>query len=316
MSPGQKAKLDFMLPAEAVFGVRGRITDDGPGGLSVRLRLRNSVGLEQEWMSVVDSNHAFAFHGIPAGEYMLEVDSHQPHSDGSDDARFARLPVSVAGDLADVEVRLQPSARLHATFRSPAGTMLAGNVDPLILIPANGDLPVGHPFIQAERSADGSQIFRAVVAGDYWLQTRTSNSTCIVAAAIEKKNLSGRLLHLSASADLHLDLTLSTRCAAISVKVNTGRKPFPVTRLVVLLSGTPEQPGDAWTDILTENEDSVTLLSAGRYWAWAWPEEGSGPFTGPESLKAAANYATVVDITEGEPTKIEIPLHDSIGEVK
>jgi hypothetical protein len=41
---------------------------------------------------------------------------------------------------------------------------------------------------------------------------------------------------------------------------------------------------------------------------WAWAVEGTGAITGPASLAAVEPQATTVEVKEGEPVRIDVPL--------
>jgi len=305
--------LDLTLPSGPRTSLRGKVVGDTAPRVEVKLRREPSVnGLDSSWNVVADSQHSFSFEGISPGDYVLELESRENSPDSPRPSGFARVPLSLAGERREIEVNPQAAATMAIAFHSPAGTSLAANVVSVGLIPATGDATLIEPHKQGE----GSQVFDALAEGTYWLQTRTTNSTCIVAATLDGKNVLQRLLRTTSGAKMRLDLTLSQHCAAIEGKIVSPLETFPATRLMVLLSGTPAEPGDPWTDIFTEAEFSVSLLSPGRYWVWAWAEDASSPFSGPESLKAAAKYATMIDVKEGESRKVEIPLFGLAGEFK
>ena len=312
LSPGQKMSLDLTLPSVPHTALRGKVVGDVAQHVAVRLRREPSVnGLDLPWNASTDDQHTFALQDIPSGDYLLELESQQRNPDGSGPPAFARIPVSLSGGTRELEVAMKAAVTLAIVFHSPQGATLAPNVVSVGLIPATGD-----PTVIQLLKPDGSRNYDALAEGAYWLQTRTSNSTCIAAATLDGKDVLHRRLSLSSGANMRLDLTLSQHCAGIEGKIISPLDSFPVTRLVVLLSGTPEEPGDPWADIFTEAEFSVSLLPAGSYWIWAWAEDASSPFTGPESLKAAAKYATRVDVKDGESKKVSIPLLGLSGEFK
>jgi hypothetical protein len=303
--PGQQLTVDLTLPPGPDSLLRGRLTGEEhaivllhPVGAAAGSSFNHPV-LNQ----AIDARQNFLVPHVPAGEYIIDARS---------DTGFARIPLSVAGEFVDVELAMRPLAAIEVAFHSPRGKTLANDISPLGLIPATGE----RRTIFAQKQSDGSQHFDPLPPGDYWLQTRSSNNTCIVAVTLNNRNVLHRLLRIETGARLQLDLTLSDQCGAIDVQVDASVTPFPVTRLVVLLSGTPDAPGDPWTDILLGNQYDITLLPAGHYLLWAWPDDYFSPYNGPRSLQSVAKYATAIDLHEGERAKVRIPLLGLAGEFR
>lgn len=82
-----------------------------------------------------------------------------------------------------------------------------------------------------------------------------------------------------------LPLTLSSHCAIIAGRAVWNGQPAPGARIVVLLRGTPENPGDSWSGF-TDPEGGFELsdIAAGSYVIWAWQDDDSGLSAGPPDL--------------------------------
>jgi hypothetical protein len=80
-------------------------------------------------------------------------------------------------------------------------------------------------------------------------------------------------------------------------------------KVVLLLGGTPKEPGDMIQDFANdEGEVTFSGLVPGRYLLWAWAVQGPGAITGPSSLAAVEAHATAVDVTAGNPVRADVPL--------
>ena len=89
---------------------------------------------------------------------------------------------------------------------------------------------------------------------------------------------------------------------------------MPRAQLVLLRSGTPQDPGEITQDFTNdEGENEISGVSPGRYLLWAWAVEGSGAMPGPASLAAVGQQATVVEVKAGEPVHVDVPLLQDEG---
>jgi hypothetical protein len=158
-------------------------------------------------------------------------------------------------------------------------------------------------------SKEGILRWEGIYPGRYWLQTRTSDDVCVVSVKLGDREMRGQPIDLASGATVRAEVTLSTHCGAIRLRTVREGQPVPYTKAVLLLSGTPKDPGDMLEDFTNdEGELSFTGLAPGRYLLWAWAVQGAGAMAGPANLAAVSPQATVVDVTEGAPVAIDVPL--------
>ena len=90
--------------------------------------------------------------------------------------------------------------------------------------------------------------------------------------------------------------------------IDQAGKPVPKARILILVSGTLDDPGDL--DLGTAGEDGIMSyngLTPGKYSFWAWNEadEWNGAIEDLAALKAPQ---TVVEVGAGEKAKVQVPL--------
>jgi hypothetical protein len=88
----------------------------------------------------------------------------------------------------------------------------------------------------------------------------------------------------------------------------------PHAKVVLLASGTPSDPGEL-REVTADDEGGFLFsgLTPGRYLLWGWALDGKGAMVGPSSLAAVEQQATVVDVTAGDPVKVDVPLLTAEG---
>ena len=119
----------------------------------------------------------------------------------------------------------------------------------------------------------------------------------------------GGTFELAAGAAVHLDASVSTNCGSIRARAVREGEPVPGAKMVLLLSGTPKNPGEMIEDFANdEGEYSFSGLVPGHYLLWSWAMAGKGAMTGPASLAAVEQQATVIDVTVGEPARVDVPV--------
>jgi len=307
IAPGQQPNIDLVLQAAPTVTVKGRVTGDFEGA-NLRLipeSLLRDVGFGPS--SYAQSRQPeFAFPSVPPGRYRLEAEGQKRLESGGSETLFAAMPVEVGGaDLDGLEVALQPAAAIDVTFEETE-TGLAEGVGYVGLRPAMQSSPA----LLAQDGKDKVRRFLPLREGAYWLHARTKEAgkkVCITGAHLGDLDVFRQPLVLTAGMNARLTLTLSTHCATISGRILLDGKPAPDARVVVLLRGTPENPGDCWITFLdSEGEFELWGIAPGSYPIWAWLDDDSGLAVGPPDLASVARFATVVTVREGEPAKPEI----------
>jgi hypothetical protein len=306
ISAGQHANVDLALIASPTVMVKGRISSDFE---SVNLRLVSisllpDVGLAQS-SNVQNHQPEFTFSSVAPGRYRLEATGQRKLEKGGFETLLADMPVDVGGtDLEGLDVAPQPAAAIELRFHESEPGLEAA-------VTALGLLPAMHagPLVFAQQGNDKVRRFQALREGAYWLYTRTTGEkkVCITGAHLGDRDVFRQPVVLTAGMSAQLTLTLSSHCAIIAGRVVSNGQPAPGARIVVLLRGTPENPGDSWSGF-TDPEGGFELsdIAAGRYLVWAWQDDDSGLSVGPPDLAAVARLATVVAVKEGDTAKSEI----------
>jgi len=123
------------------------------------------------------------------------------------------------------------------------------------------------------------------------------------------REMRGAVFSVAAGAALHFDVAVSQNCGAIQVRAVRDGEAVPNAKVVLLVTGTPIDPGEL-KEVTTDDEGGFSFsgLTPGRYLVWGWAMEGKGAMIGPSSLAAVEGHATVVDVTAGDPVKVDVPL--------
>jgi hypothetical protein len=151
--------------------------------------------------------------------------------------------------------------------------------------------------------------FDGLPAGSYRLTTGTPAEVCIQSVTLSDREVRGAPLVVAAGTTLHLDLTVSKSCGAVQARAVRDGVSVVGAKMVLLLNGTPKEPGQLMEDFANdEGELSFSGLTPGRYLLWAWAVDGKGAITGPASLVAVEQQATTVDVKEGQPVHIDVPI--------
>jgi hypothetical protein len=306
IAAGQDAQLDLALLAAPTVTVKGSVNGDYE---SVNLRLV-PLSLPPD-LGLVPSSNAqsgrpeFVLSSIAPGRYRLEAQGQRRSEKGGLETVFAALPVDVGGsDVDGLNVELRPAAAIELAFHETEPGQAAG-------VLGAGLLPVmqAGSTIFPQQGNDKVRRFPPLREGRYWLYTRTTGEkkVCITGAQLGDRDVFRQPVILSAGLNAQLKLTLSSHCAAVAGRVVLNGKPVAGARIVVLLRGTPEDPGDSWTGF-TDPEGGFELsdIAAGRYLIWAWLDDDSGRSAGPPDLASVAGFATIVEVQAGETAKAEI----------
>lgn len=311
MESAQRAQKDLMLGSARAFSVRGRVTNvPSETGASVSLVRDDGLSVVSEPRSTVTrlARGSFEFEGVEPGRYRIEASI--TTASGGRPVRFCgRQTVQVEeADPSEVEIALEPPARLDVAVHDLPGGASADAVS--IGLRSTGAVSW---TMWAQTAPDGSRNFESLEGGTYWLQTRTNGPLCVESVKFGRQEVLQGTVTLTAAQEGRLDVAVSTQCAAIDGAVVSQGKPVPLARVMLLLSGTAESPGDTFMSISGDDgKFSVVGLAPGRYLLWAWSQEDPR-FAGPPSFSEPQNRGTPVVLTKGEHSAAIVPLFRSGG---
>lgn len=308
LAPGQRAQVDLIPMTAPAVTVRGRVRGATGPGFSVSLASDDGLSGQRFGgiVEVAQDNVSFAVRGVPPGRYRLRVDS--TYGPGGVAAKHlsAEIPVDVNGtDVDGLEVVLDSDAavaldfpgidqahidqtKVNATLRREG--MMGG---------AQG----------AARLADGSFQFQGLPPGRYRIAIHTSSEVCVASVKLGDREVRGLSFEIAPGAALHASAILTRNCGSVELRAVRESSALPGAKAVLLVSGTPQNPGDIVEDF-ADDEGTCTFsgLTPGRYLMWAWAAEGKDAMAGPASLAAVEQQATVVEVTAGDTVQVDVPV--------
>jgi protocatechuate 3,4-dioxygenase beta subunit len=303
ISPGQHAQVDLSPTTTTTATVRGKVRNLPPStGFSVNLGVdEGGDSFVLPFNAFVDvTQGTFTIRGVPPGHYHLltNVYTNTPPASGPLSAEF---PLEVGGsDIDGLDVAVDSQGSVDVTFLGDS----SGTGASLRSVTSTTRAERG-----AVRNKDGSFHFAGVSPGRYWLDARTSEDVCVQSVKLGDRDIRGAPFELAAGAALHFEVALSNRCGGIRIRATRDDAAVPGAKVVLLLSGTPKEPGNMMQDFANdEGEVTFSGLAPGRYLLWAWAVQGTGAITGPASLAAVEAQATAVDVTAGNPVRADVPL--------
>ena len=304
LAPGQRTQVDLSPLTGATATVRGRVRNLPPQtGFSLFLAPEDT-GVNQNYGAFVDpSQGTFTIRGVQPGRYRLRASV--SYSGG---ILNAELPVDVGGSDDDVlDVVLDAGGTVDVAFHG----LTENHIDPAGVSASlrNVDSRSGSYGYGSTRGKDGALHFEGLPPGRYRLGARTSQGGCVESVKLGSREVRGATFDLAAGAALHFDVTMSNNCGSIETRAMRGDAPVPGAKVVLLLSGTAQAPGDMMEDFADdEGEYSFTGLTPGRYLLWSWAVEGKGAIAGPASLAAVEQQATTVEVKGGDTVHVDVPL--------
>lgn len=312
MAEGEQRAVDLVLQAAPVVTVMGHVSGEFESA-SVRLVRESLIGEAGAGLNayVQSNNSGFAVASVPPGRYRLEAQGHRRAADGGkSETLYGAMRVEVGGsDLEDVEVVMQGAAEIELAYEE-AEAGLSKMVASVGLLPVGLGTGAAYP-----QSGDaGTRRFPSLREGSYWLETRTGGegTVCITGARLGDRDVFREPAIVTSGMKARLTLRLSsTECASFKARVVRDGRPAPGARVVVLLRGTPQNPGDCWTTFTnSEGEFELWGIPQGRYLVWAWQDDDSGVAAGPADLAKVAPFASVVDARQGDSEQKVIGLLD------
>jgi protocatechuate 3,4-dioxygenase beta subunit len=303
LSPGQRAQIDLSPAAGTAATVRGRVRNLPPqAGFSAFLAPQDDGQRLASFSAYVDASQGtFTARGIQPGRYLLRVQSY-----GSAQMLpvAAEVPLDVGGaDIDGLEVELGAEATVTVAFQGLDEDRMKGLTAQLRGVGTSGTT---HGNTQPKA---GEFQFQGLSPGRYRLALRTPAESCVESVKLGGREMRGAVFSVAAGAALHFDVAVSQSCGAIQVRAVRDGEAVPHAKLVLLLSGTASDPGEL-REVTTDDEGGYLFsgLTPGRYLLWDWALDGKGAMVGPSSLAAVEQQATVVEVTAGEPVKVDVPL--------
>jgi hypothetical protein len=301
LSPGQHGQVDVSPATTVTATVRGRVRNlPSQAGFSVSLAPDDrEVAARQMFNAFADvAQGTFTIRGVPPGHYRLLANVYS--NNGGAVAQSVEYPLDVGGvDIDGLDVTLDSAGAVDVTFQGDSEGVS------VFLRSANSTRSTHG----AARDKDGALHFTGLPPGRYSVDTRTSEETCVESVKLGGRDVRGTPFQVAAGATLHLEVAMSNRCGTVRVRAMRDDAPVPGAKVVLLLSGTPKDPGDMLVDFADdEGEATFWGLAPGRYLGWAWAVEGKGAMVGPSSLAAVEAQAVVVDVKSGDAGGVDVPL--------
>jgi len=304
--PTQKINLNFVLTSKAPVAVTGTVINGPPNinGYSVRLNARDETNIFLPRVGVeTPDTHTFRFANVLPGQYWLSAEV-SFNENGVSQSLVARQALNVEpSGASDLKLTLAPPPRINVVIHAPK------TADPFDVGLNDLSQPNMTPFM-AQHEPDGDLQIHLRYPGKYRLATRSKSDSpaCPVAARFGDVDALESDLEIPSGSKQTLEVTATDRCGALKVKViNEAGKPAPGSRILLLLTGTPDDPGDVSYEFAEADGSFEYLgLRPGQYSLWSWDE--SDEWNGAvEDLSSMAKWRTVVTVKAGEKTVIDLP---------
>jgi hypothetical protein len=297
--PGENPTVDLKLASSSGVSVQGRVS--GPQqASSATIRLVREGAPMASGAVRYDSGPqslSFRFDAVGPGRYYLESDINQTGA-----CWHARRAIEVGdSNVEGVSLQFEPCATVELVVHDLANRPKAA-----------GSVKVGLRSVEAGSQElwpwAGSTGPAELQAGEYWILTRTEDEdTDTTVHCIESMKLGGRpvrdRIKVEVGAAARLEVTLSGQCATIGGRTVWQGNRAPNAMVVVLLSGSAQNPGDLFLLATGEGSDfELVGLAPGRYSVWAWPDDGGGP----ASLAEVESQAVVVTVGAGQKAQVAV----------
>jgi hypothetical protein len=304
LPPGGSLRADLRIRAVATVPVDVKMPSGGFPLVELipRFGPNETQNLFAAPALVVDrwSNGMGRAEAVPPRDYWLRSASQSRNSSGEK----AITVTSKGPNVFDLTVGPVPVVKLEV--RLPPGR--SGSFKIGFRNASDPGAPVIDPSTQLTYGAptDPSTI-RLPYPGRYWLVVRSD--FCTASARVGPMDLLRAPLAIAVGETVTLRVTFNTDCAKLTGKV-PGAMP---ARVALLLSGTPEEPGDVlFGSTNVSGEYAFYGLLPGTYMAWAWTEEDErrgriGSLAEmraqAQTVKLAAGHTAYIDLPAGRPGK-------------
>jgi len=302
LSPGERAQIDLSPAAGTAATVRGRVRNLPPqAGFSAFLMPQDD-GQQASFSAFVEASQGtFTARGVQPGHYLLRV---QSYGSAQMLPLTAEVPLDVGGaDIDGLEVELGAEAAVTVAFQGVDEDRTKGFTAELRGVGTSGITRGSAP------PKAGEFQFQGLSPGRYRLVLRTPAESCVESVKLGEREMRGAVFSVAAGAALHFDVAVSQSCGAIQVRAVRDGEAVPRAKVVLLVSGTASDPGEL-REATTDDEGGFLFsgLPPGRYLLWDWALDGKGAMTGPSSLAAVEQQATAVEVTAGDPMKVDAPV--------
>jgi hypothetical protein len=298
LSSGARQKLDLTAISAESVTVRANLNFALLRADLPRLKPVSAAG-------TTDSvNERWRIPNVPPGTYIAYSISGDGSGFGGDPGSVVRQPVTVGSQPLVLE--LHPEKRgtvdvhLHGSdgrvLDADAATVWFFRFDDITLVDHFGLTGLAHTFDP----------------GAYWLSIRPKPPLCATSQTLTGGTLVNGKLTVTPGMSARLDVELGSACGAIEVRAVSNGAPVPFANFLLLVTGTPEVPGDAITGSLdAHGRASIPRMSPGRYLLWAWLPNAEG-YLGPDLAGAAARAVEVV-VNAGQPALVSVDPIVSAG---
>lgn len=234
----------------------------------------------------------YDFPDVVPGRYLLES---RIGDGGSGPDRVARRRVTVSRDpVQDFEILPERGARIDVSTRRDDG-IAAQKDDVMVEWLAASERLLAYP-----RWPDPVFI---VDPGVYWLALRARAPGCVVSATLDGSDVLHGPTTVLPGMTARLEIVWSTQCGFVRVHGATNGQAASFATYLLLLSGTPKEPGDALIGTLDVDGDAIiSQLPPGRYRLWTWMNDADG-YIGPDL--AVVPFDTV-EVAAGRTVSITV----------
>jgi hypothetical protein len=260
------------------------------------VQLESTEELRPWQFALSSAQEHFTLRNVPPGDYWLVAKVNQG---ATNLATRRRLRVGNS-DVDGLELSLAPAPEIPVAIHAPPRNTQKISVS---LRDASNSYSGA---IEAQPGTDGVLRVPVPFPGRYWLVTRTL--LCQESARFGKEDVHAQPLEIREGMNETLDVTFTDRCGEFDGHTVDGGQPVSHARFLVLLTGTPEEPGDLYLDRVDDDgKFSMIGLPPGTYSVWVWPEEEE--WAGDvASLRELAGRQTLIAVKAGEKTDAVVPI--------
>lgn len=282
LESAEKRQMDLILPTSESVTVRSSpaalIRDDG-------LSLFN----ERQPKIVRSPAVRFEYPEIVPGRYVLEA---RLEDGGRGPVLVAHRRIVVSGEpVQDFAIHPEPAARLDVSTTRDDGT--AAQKDDVTVEWLTGERPRAYRREQAP-------VF-IVDPGVYFASFRARAPGCVVSAVLGGSDVLRAPATILPGMTARLDVVWSTQCGSVRVHGAVNDRAASFASWLLLVSGTPQEPGDALIGTLdADGEATIERLPPGRYRLWTWMNDAGG-YAGPDLALAPFDS---VEVTAGRTVSI------------
>jgi hypothetical protein len=301
LARGGQQRVDFKLTASPGVTVRA----NGPGGLFHK-DMPGYLPVSRFDTQAIPGGGTIVPH-VPPGRYVFKGTTGD-RTFGQKGHEGWSLTQDVAVEAKPVEIEVRKEKRgsiewhLHATNGRPvppdAASVAFFPFEPTSLVAR-----LGHG--EQAYNATPVPVYWGLDPGEYWLSTRVWPPWCVESTTLAGGTLANGILTVTAEMQARLDLNLGTNCGILKIRTEVAGVPVPFAAYLLLLNGTPQEPGDAITGSTdAQGCASLPYLGPGQYQLWAWKPDAEG-YIGPE-LAQTEGEAITIAVVAGRPTSVSI----------